>query len=69
MNNTLAALIIALAILGHNWLPWVFGYSQMEHDAAELICEDHLGRMLAEHLTVSERISTLVLATCRPVED
>ena len=68
MNNVLAALIISLAILGQPWSSWFFGYSELEHDAAKMLCEERFGQRMAENLTVSERISTLVLATCKEIK-
>ncbi len=65
MNNFFAALIIAAAFLAQPWMPYVFGYSQMEHEASKAICEEDTGRRLAKYLNVSERISTLTLASCK----
>ena len=66
--NIIAALIIVAAYMIQPWMPYIFGYRDREHEAAKVICEESGGRRMAEYLNVSERISTLVLVTCKAVK-
>jgi len=68
MNNTVAASILVIAFVAQPWMPFFFGYSQMEHDASKAICEENTGRQLAKYMNVSERITTLTLSSCKVVD-
>jgi len=68
MNNTVAAAILAIAFIAQPWTSHFFGYSQLEHDASKALCEETLAKRMAQYLNVSERISTLTLATCKVVK-
>ncbi len=67
MNGTIfiSALIIALSILAQPWSHYLLGYTSIETDAAKAVCEDLGTRDLAKGVGVSERVSTLILATCK----